>query len=91
MNIHELYLSGVSSARTRFLMNPLRRILFKLMRPYFNHFIAELGNLSEQPSLEHRFNTVETRMHATSKDLEAMGHRFNTVETRMHATSKDLE
>ena len=80
MNIHELYVSGVSSARTRFLMNPLRRIIFKLMRPYFNQLIAEFDKLRVQPSLEHRVNTVETRMHATSKDLEAIIERFNPIE-----------
>ncbi|HHW4677974.1 MAG TPA: hypothetical protein ACQGQH_00510 [Xylella sp.] len=80
MNIHELYRRGLSTASTRFLMNPLRRVLFKLMRPYFNHFIDEFGRLDLQLGLGHRFNTIEMRVHATNKELEAIVERFNPIE-----------
>jgi hypothetical protein len=78
MNIHDLYQVGISKTSTRLLMNPLRRVLFKLMRPYFDRLIEEINKL-ESPKAK----TIETRLQAVEKDREAMAHRFNTIESKL--------
>lgn len=91
MNIHNLYQSGISKTRTRIFMNPIRRIMFKLLRPYFYQLIEIFNRIEPQEPLINHLKILDSQQKAVLKEFEKIHDRFNLLEVRQQATRKELE
>jgi hypothetical protein len=58
MNSETLYLEGMKPKRFGWIVRPVRRSLFRLLRPYFDAFLAEQGRL------EHAIHGTNVRVDA---------------------------
>lgn len=79
MNIEELYVEGMQPQRMGWLVRPLRRLLFRVLRPYF----VILLRAAEDPALEQRVASLEARTRAASAviwDREAVVRRLAAIE-----------
>lgn len=85
MNLHDLYQSGISTKKRRFLKHGMRRVLFKLIRPYLRRLVEEIEGLHGHDA------SAEMRLNAVRKDMEAMAHRFNTIETGLRAAGESMK
>ncbi len=98
MNLDDLYKIGISKTSTRFIMNPLRKILFKIIKPYL-HLLLEEDNavkaqlhtiiqehkttIQEHKTTIQKCDSTKQQLYAVSQDLAAMRNRFNTIEFKI--------
>ncbi|ACS86457.1 FkbM family methyltransferase [Musicola paradisiaca] len=91
MNIHSLYIAGISKAKTKFIMNPLRRVLFKFMRPYFTELVNDINKIEVLESkLHHHIKVAEQNAHSVEERfkhhrdiLEGLSGHINDVDSRV--------
>jgi septal ring factor EnvC (AmiA/AmiB activator) len=95
MNINELYQAGISPTIFRFITNPLRKILFRFLRPYFEAILKQ--NLSIELNNE-RIENISREITQLDNYLKEMETNINnikdicsTTKTDVNACNKDIE
>lgn len=74
--LNDLYLQGKSTSKFRFVINPLRYFVFRLMKPYFNALISEFSNSSHSFPAKRDIDRM-----ALEIELIAIKNRLKAIES----------
>lgn len=100
MDINNLYISGISKGKFSFLINPVRRILFRFLRPYFTVFLNSSESLKakhmDMDAITSRLTSIEQALvesHKTTeihKDYKANQMDIDAITSRLTTIEKML-
>ena len=93
MTLEELYLLGISKTKFGRITNPVRRLLFRFLRPYFSGLINSSKNNMEAVTTDVaiRFGKIESELADSRKDRKVSAILLTAIESGLAANQKDME
>lgn len=85
-DLSDLRNAAVSPTATGFILNPLRRLLWVLVRPWFAHLAAQ----TEAAALAAVQPTTQAAIDGWRKDQMALAHRLASIEATLARTQAEL-
>ncbi|GHX57858.1 hypothetical protein VCSRO206_2815 [Vibrio cholerae] len=86
MNINQLYTFGISSNKLSFILNPLRRVIFKLVRPYLCEVLHQNQILAEKIEILHAKQSKTSRNYV-EVELMAIKNRYEDIYSKVENVS----
>lgn len=74
ISLDTIYRAGISTSKYHFVINPLRYILFRFLKPYLNAIVNELTD-------KNVYRSEQMDNLALQIEMRALKNRLNTIES----------
>jgi hypothetical protein len=87
--LEEIYLAGINRGRTGFVMNPMRRVLWKLCRPYFGRLLAELAGRESRDAEAYR--SVTQVIGESQRTIDIQAQKQSEIDKSINELRRTLD